>query len=149
MGRVCSMELWDTAGPEEYSRLRRLSYPGTSCFLMTYSVVSQTSYANIMTKWIPEVQETCPLASILLVGTKIDLRAAPLPPHMDAPLSKEHGEQLVAQASKRWPGLRIRYVECSSLTGLGLKAVFGEAMSLSLAVEGKSTSQKEEKCIVC
>jgi GTPase SAR1 family protein len=37
------VHLWDTAGSEEYDRLRPLSYPKTSVFLLAFSVVNRTS----------------------------------------------------------------------------------------------------------
>jgi len=46
----------DTAGQEEYSRLRALSYPETDVFLLCFSVVSPASFDNIKTKWYPEIR---------------------------------------------------------------------------------------------
>ena len=42
--------LWDTAGQEDYDRLRPLSYPGTNVFLVSFSIISPTSYENVKTK---------------------------------------------------------------------------------------------------
>lgn len=50
-----SLGLWDTAGQEDYDRLRPLSYPQTDVFLVCFSIVSPTSFQNVKTKWVPEV----------------------------------------------------------------------------------------------
>lgn len=42
--------LWDTAGQEEYDRLRPLAYPGTDVFLVCFSIVHPSSYQNVQTK---------------------------------------------------------------------------------------------------
>lgn len=49
------MALWDTAGQEDYDRLRPLSYPDTDVILMCFSIDSPDSLENIPEKWNPEV----------------------------------------------------------------------------------------------
>lgn len=50
------LALWDTAGQEDYDRLRPLSYPDTDVILMCFSVDSPDSLENIPEKWTPEVK---------------------------------------------------------------------------------------------
>ena len=42
-----TLNLWDTAGQEEYARLRTLSYPGTDVFIICFSLVSPASLENV------------------------------------------------------------------------------------------------------
>jgi small GTP-binding protein domain len=46
-GRPISLGLWDTAGQEDYDRLRPLSYPQTDVFLICFSIVSPPSFDNV------------------------------------------------------------------------------------------------------
>ena len=66
--------LFDTAGQEDYDRLRPLSYPETDVFLICFSVISPVSFRNVREKWVPEVSHHCPGVPFLIVGTQIDLR---------------------------------------------------------------------------
>lgn len=63
-----SLGLWDTAGQEDYDRLRPLSYPQTDVFLICFSVASPSSFENVTSKWYPEIKHHCPDAPIILVG---------------------------------------------------------------------------------
>lgn len=46
-GKHVSLMLWDTAGQEDYDRLRPLSYPQTDVFLVCYSCDFASSFANV------------------------------------------------------------------------------------------------------
>lgn len=52
-GRPISLGLWDTAGQEDYDRLRPLSYPQTDVFLICFSIVSPPSFDNVKAKVSP------------------------------------------------------------------------------------------------
>eukprot|EP01050_Picozoa_sp_SAG11_P013313 SAG11_NODE_1544_length_4716_cov_3.012995_3_plen_142_part_00 len=58
--RPVSLGLWDTAGQEDYDRLRPLSYPNTDVFLIAFSVISPASYDNVETKWYKELTQQPP-----------------------------------------------------------------------------------------
>jgi len=73
------LHLWDTAGQEDYDRLRPLSYPGADVLLLCFSTISQASYDAIREKWAPEVHHYVPNIPHILVGTKIDLRETKAP----------------------------------------------------------------------
>lgn len=122
-----SLGLWDTAGQEDYDRLRPLSYPQADVFLVCFSVVSPASYENVKAKWIPEIRHHCPGAPIILIGTKTDLREdrqtlAKLRSRLAAPVSYAQGLALVQQVHA------LKYLECSARTQRGLKQVFDEAI---------------------
>ena len=126
-GQPISLGLWDTAGQEEYDRLRPLSYPNTDVFLLCFSLVSRASYENVQYRWLPEVRLHCPGAKIILVGLKQDLRGdaevlRTLRSKGHEPISSDDGLQLATKIGAS------RYVECSALTQKGLKTVFDEAV---------------------
>ncbi|CAI4045254.1 hypothetical protein SKDZ_11G2580 [Saccharomyces kudriavzevii ZP591] len=75
-GQVIELALWDTAGQEEYSRLRPLSYTNADVLMICYSVGNKTSLRNAEDLWFPEVKHFCPSTPIMLVGLKSDLYEA-------------------------------------------------------------------------
>jgi small GTP-binding protein len=50
-----ALDFWDTAGQEEYDRLRPLSYTAVDVVLLCFSIVDPVSYQNIRRKWYNEV----------------------------------------------------------------------------------------------
>ncbi|KAG5648073.1 hypothetical protein DXG03_007108 [Asterophora parasitica] len=126
-GKTISLGLWDTAGQEDYDRLRPLSYPQTDVFLICFSLVSPPSYENVRTKWFPEISHHAPSTSIVLVGTKLDLREDPatiekLRDRRMAPIQYSQGVAMCKDIGA------VKYLECSALTQKGLKTVFDEAI---------------------
>ncbi|KAM1702538.1 hypothetical protein ACFX1Q_027878 [Malus domestica] len=75
-GHTVNLGLWDTAGQEDYNRLRPLSYRGADVFLLAFSLISRPSYENISKKkWIPELRHYASSVPIILVGTKLGNRS--------------------------------------------------------------------------
>lgn len=71
-GNTIKISLWDTAGQEEFDKLRPLSYPQTDVFLVCFSVVDSTSYENVTAKWVSEVRSGEPNAPIVKKLTNIN-----------------------------------------------------------------------------
>ncbi|KAK6020251.1 Ras family protein, partial [Ostertagia ostertagi] len=69
-GEPYTLGLFDTAGQEDYDRLRPLSYPQTDVFLVCFSVVAPASFENVREKWVPEIAHHCSKTPFLLVGTQ-------------------------------------------------------------------------------
>lgn len=126
-GKTISLSLWDTAGQEDYDRLRPLSYAQTDIFLVCFSVVSQTSFQNIKSKWIPEIRNHCPDTLIMLVGLKSDLRED----QREIQRLKERRHEFVdpqnAVNLAKEIGA-INYIEVSALTQNKLKHLFDESI---------------------
>lgn len=49
-GKLVELALWDTAGQEEYDRLRPLSYPESDVILIVFSIDFPVSLGNVQDK---------------------------------------------------------------------------------------------------
>jgi len=155
---VILLHLWDTAGQEDYDRLRPLSYPGADVLLLCFSTISQASYDAIREKWAPEVHHYVPNIPHLLVGTKVDLREAKAPDPNSGkyePITLEQGKVMAQEINA------IKYMEVSSKTGKGVSEVFNEAVELVLkeregqtgetsggTKETKTKKKKKDGCVL-
>ncbi|KAF9564789.1 ras-domain-containing protein [Agrocybe pediades] len=125
------LALWDTAGQEEYERLRPMSYSKSHVILIAFAIDTPDSLENVTTKWIEEVRNICgPTIPVILVGCKADLR----PPAQD-PNDPEYLRQFVT----REQGERVAniigaraYKECSALKIEGVDDVFETATRASM-----------------
>jgi len=140
-GKPVNLGLWDTAGQEDYDRLRPLSYPQTDVFLICFSIISPHSFENVKSKWWPEIQHHAPGVPIILVGTKSDLRNdANMAQQLAAKGLKMVSHDEVAQRAREIGA--VAYLECSALTQEGLKAVFDEAIRAALNKRPTNTTNK-------
>ncbi|OHS99255.1 Ras-related protein ced-10 [Tritrichomonas foetus] len=153
--QAINLQLWDTAGQEDYKKLRPLSYPQTDVFILCFSLVSPTSLENVQNMWVPEVKEHCPGTPYILVGMKSDLRDE-FPQHADEfkskgwePVAQNKGEEM-----KKTIGAQD-YVECSALKQFHLKEVFESAIKVVLhppsqeAQKGKGEKEGGGCCEIC
>jgi len=145
-GRRVELALWDTAGQEDYDRLRPLSYPDSNVILICFAIDSPDSLDNVQEKWISEVLHFCQGIPIILVACKTDLRNDPktieeLRRTSQRPVSPDEGTAVAQKIGA------IKYLECSAKTQEGVREVFEHATRAALMVKDK-THHRKKKCIV-
>lgn len=158
------LSLWDTAGQEEFDRLRSLSYDDTDLIMLCYSVDSRDSLENVESKWVGEIADNCPGVKLVLVALKCDLReggdedddaAAEGAAGADGAKAGENSAAdaadaapATAAAAQKKPminydqGLEVarrinamRYLECSAMRNRGVNEAFTEAARVALSVK--------------
>ena len=113
--------LFDTAGQEDWDRLRILSYTSTVVFIICFSVMEPASFLNV------EIRQYMQNVPWILVGTQTDLREdvsalKDLNKKRLKPVSTEEGERLAKKTGAR------AYIECSALLNYNIKQVFDTAI---------------------
>ena len=129
------LSLWDTAGQEDFDKLRPFSYPESDVILIVFSIDSKDSLENVVEKWTPELNHYCNKVNRILVGTKKDLRYT----------DEGRGKVLVPYEEGRKVCDKIKacgYIECSSLYRDGVQEVFEAAVRASL-------KRKKNSCRTC
>ncbi|CAK7265995.1 RHO4 protein [Sporothrix epigloea] len=142
-GKTVELALWDTAGQEEYDRLRPLSYPETDLIFVCFAIDCPNSLENVMDKWYPEVLHFCPYTPLILVGLKSDLRFKKtcidmLKTQGLTPVTTEQG---LAVAKK----MSAQYMECSSKEMRGVDEIFEQALLTVVANDRRNLEAQAAK----
>ncbi|KAL4503311.1 hypothetical protein ABPG72_000917 [Tetrahymena utriculariae] len=141
--KTVQLGIWDTAGQEEYNRLRPLSYSNTDVFLIVFSVVDPESFDNALKKWYPELQQVQPKSLKIFVGNKIDLLESEenkKKSSKNAPINSQQVKQIVNE-------LGCEYFECSAKLDQGIKEIFQK--SIQDVIQFKQKNQKPRKHQKC
>ncbi|SCU95646.1 LAMI_0F03158g1_1 [Lachancea mirantina] len=150
------LALWDTAGQEDYDRLRPLSYPDSNVVIICFSIDLPDSLDNVQEKWIAEVSHFCQGVPVILVGCKVDLRENPqaietLRAIGQSPVTTAQGEAVASKIGA------VSYLECSAKTAFGVREVFetatraalgGKRQSKAIANTGSAVVKKKKKCVL-
>ncbi|ESO93584.1 hypothetical protein LOTGIDRAFT_119223 [Lottia gigantea] len=136
-GRAVNVAFFDTAGQEDYDRLRPLSYPDTDIFLLCYSVDNADSLENIKEKWIPEVDHYCPGVPKIMIACKAGM--LPSRSERTIPVPKGVGEKMAKD-------LGLDHYTTSALTLQGVDVAMQESFRLGIA-DKKSHKHRKSKGI--
>lgn len=148
-GEEFRLNLYDTAGQDDYDRLRPLSYQNTNLVLICYDVTCPSSFENVLIKWYPEVHHFCPGVPIILVGCKSDLRK-------DKTLARKlwvSGQHSITyiqgEETKSKIGAEL-YMECSAKCKENVHDIFREATKRVLIATRKKqeVKKKEGSCVL-
>merc|ERR1711934_548588 len=142
-----SLQLWDTAGQEEYAEARKSCYEGTSILLIGFSLVEPDSLANVAATWEAEAKlDKLRGAPRLLVGLKADLKNDD---KIKEDLAKRNEEPVTEEAAKKMAD-KIEakgYFETSAKNNQGVQELFAEAIKLACA-QKKLTDDPGCCCVI-
>jgi Rho family protein len=148
------LSLWDTAGQEEFDRLRSLSYDDTHAIMLCFSVDSKDSLENVESKWVGEIAENCQGVKLVLVALKCDLREQNEEEEAEQTESAEGTQREKKQMINYNQGLEVarrigalRYLECSAMRNRGVNEAFTEAARVALSVKGNN-GKDDSKCSI-
>ncbi len=119
-----NLELFDTAGQEEWEQLRRMMYANTDVFLVCYSCMQPSSFDNVEKKWMPDVRSHDPSSLVILVSLCIDLRtnnnSNNSQPDLITPpmITTRQGSELARRLNCN------AFIECSSMLRFHVREVF-------------------------
>ncbi|CAB1447785.1 unnamed protein product [Pleuronectes platessa] len=147
-GKEIQLNLYDTAGQEDYDRLRPLSYQEADLILVCFDVTNPTSFENVLIKWFPEVKHFCQDIPVILIGCKTDLRkdkecARKLKASSLSPITYTQGEEIRQQMNAEL------YLECSAKYQEHVEDIFREAAKKALAYcRKKNKCRRKKACVV-
>lgn len=167
-GQSVQLSLWDTAGQEEFDRLRSLSYSDTHCIMLSFSIDLPDSLENVQSKWVGEIADHCEGVKLVLVALKCDLRTNEDAEDDAQPQAEDESFNPYSQLSRPFQqqkrlisydeGLAVakkvgalRYLECSAKKNRGVNEAFSEAARCALNAKPKGANDNEPEkkgCVV-
>ena len=104
------IQIWDTAGQENFRSITRAYYKNSVCALVVYDITNKDSFNNVST-WIDDCKNQSPKTIyMILVGNKTDLEDK-------REVSTEEGQELADKYG-------IDFYESSAKTGENIEEIF-------------------------
>lgn len=113
--QVVEIQLWDTAGQEQYRALAPMYYRGAAGAILVFDITNRESF-NDLNEWVDLFKSNSGDDSVLvLVGNKADLTDRVI---------------LVPEAKKWAEDHGCSYIEASAKNGQGISTIFSELISI-------------------
>ncbi|MFX1499631.1 MAG: Rab family GTPase [Promethearchaeota archaeon] len=68
-----SIQIWDIAGQERWTKLRRPYYTGARGVIIVGDLTRKTTFDQIEKFWVPDINHYCEIVPIILLANKNDL----------------------------------------------------------------------------
>ena len=108
--QIFRMQIWDTAGQENFRSITRSFYKNSACVIIVYDITSRETFTNVKT-WIKDCMQTCSKnVYMVLVGNKVDDETS-------RQVSTKEGEDFANEHG-------MAFFESSAKTGKNVEEIF-------------------------
>ena len=105
------IQIWDTAGQEQYRSLAKLFYQNTSAAMLVYDITNENSFLAIKDYWSDEIKNNAPENIIIaIVANKSD-------EYVKEKVPTEEGKELAKK-------LNAIFINTSAKSGIGIENLF-------------------------
>jgi len=131
--KVYGLQLWDTAGQENFRSIARGYYKTAACAIVVYDITCRDSFNNVKT-WIEECKNSATKTiTFILIGNKSDLAEK-------RAVTEDEGRELAESYG-------IQYYETSAKTGTNVEKAFSESLSeIIKKIEDNLYDLDDENC---
>jgi len=139
-GKGYKIQIWDTAGQEEFRSITRTYYKNSVCAIVVYDITRRETFDNVLA-WIEDCKNNSPkTVFIVLVGNKCDLED-------DRQVTTEEGEEFATKYG-------LLFLETSAKTKKNVNEIFLKSLefiSKRIKIKGKAAKKgiKESYLLTC
>ena len=113
---IFRIQIWDTAGQENFRSITRSYYKNSACALIVYDITRRQSVENLI-NWIEDCKNSSPkTVFMVLIGNKCDLEK-------NREVSEEEGREFAEKYG-------MLFFETSAKTGKNVEEVFKESTKI-------------------
>jgi len=130
---VYRIQIWDTAGQENFRSITRSYYKNSVCAMIVYDITNRASFEHVQ-NWIEDIRGQSPKTIlILLLGNKSDLEEKRV-------VSYDEGNEFAIKNG-------ISFCETSAKTGFGIEEIF--LKSCKIIVKNMEDNYYDLKSEIC
>ena len=131
--KVYQIQIWDTAGQEEFRSITRAYYKNAVCALVVYDISNKNSFDSAK-QWIDDCKSyMTQKVTIVLVGNKCDLEDK-------RQVTKEEGQELA-------DAYGLLFFETSAKTDVNVKTVFNNSLEeIARRINSNYYDLEDESC---
>jgi small GTP-binding protein len=133
-GTAVEIQLWDTAGQEQYRSLGPVYFRSAGAAIVVFDLTNEHTFRSIG-DWVTSFRNVCTdSALVIVVGNKSERQDRAVPPEEAKAWAREHDAPYVETSAKTGQGVKVLFDELVALLAPSLVDV-AEARSASLSLQ--------------
>ena len=140
-GETVKLQIWDTAGQEQYRSLAKMYFRNANIALLVFSLIAKATFLSL-NEWVPQILADSTETKFIVIGNKCDL------PNSHRVISREEGMEFSHSINA------ITYLETSAKNGSGIEELisaisdcdFSQVITQAVPLSRSNDSVRDRCC---